>query len=248
MKKTISEKISELRKVRGLTQEQLGATLGISGQAVSKWEKGESMPDIMILPSLCEIFGISVDALFEVPGAIQKEHALKVFAEYACKKDEDYITLFEAFRSRYNESFEGKILKYGDNFLVMYDSKGMGMVINNEEYMRNLRDYDVEALSDYMMFFSNKKMLGILKHLSVDKALTKEELLRNVELSEVELNELLFLLIEKRICACDYDENLKYGYILCVEAYNIIVGLLAFFQSTPMGAQNGMTWLSRRKY
>ena len=42
MSKTISEKIAELRKKCGLTQEQLGERLGISGQAVSKWEKGVS--------------------------------------------------------------------------------------------------------------------------------------------------------------------------------------------------------------
>ncbi len=40
--KPINEKISDLRKAKGLTQEALGAKLGISGQAVSKWEKGVS--------------------------------------------------------------------------------------------------------------------------------------------------------------------------------------------------------------
>ncbi len=43
MNKPISQKISEIRKARSLTQEQLGAKLGISSQAVSKWEKGVSL-------------------------------------------------------------------------------------------------------------------------------------------------------------------------------------------------------------
>lgn len=73
MNKPISEKISEFRKARSLTQEQLGTKLGISSQAVSKWEKGESMPDIMLLPQLCEIFGVTADALLEVPTSIKKK-------------------------------------------------------------------------------------------------------------------------------------------------------------------------------
>ena len=62
----INEKIRELRKSKNLSQEALGAKLGISGQAVAKWEKGESMPDIMLLPDLCKILGISADDLLEV--------------------------------------------------------------------------------------------------------------------------------------------------------------------------------------
>lgn len=62
----INEKIRELRKNKNLTQDALGAQLGISGQAVAKWEKGESMPDILLLPDLCKILGTSADDLLEV--------------------------------------------------------------------------------------------------------------------------------------------------------------------------------------
>lgn len=83
MEKTINEKISEFRKARNLTQEQLGAKLGISGQAVSKWEKGESLPDIMLLPELCDIFGVSIDALLEVPAAVKNKNIMQDFCTYA---------------------------------------------------------------------------------------------------------------------------------------------------------------------
>lgn len=62
----INEKIRKLRKNKNLTQDALGAQLGISGQAVAKWEKGESMPDILLLPDLCKILGTSADDLLEV--------------------------------------------------------------------------------------------------------------------------------------------------------------------------------------
>ncbi|MGM9680209.1 MAG: helix-turn-helix domain-containing protein [Eubacteriales bacterium] len=67
MKTAIHEKICELRKAKGMTQEQLGANLGVSGQAVSKWEKGEALPDILLLPDLCKLLGISADQLLEIP-------------------------------------------------------------------------------------------------------------------------------------------------------------------------------------
>ena len=83
MNKSIAEKISEFRKLRSLSQQELGEKLGVTGQAVSKWEKGESMPDIMLLPELCQILGITADALLEVPSAVKKDSCMASLAEYA---------------------------------------------------------------------------------------------------------------------------------------------------------------------
>lgn len=63
MNKTLGARIAELRKEKGLTQEELAKQLGISSQAVSKWEKDISCPDIMILPSLAKILGVSIETL-----------------------------------------------------------------------------------------------------------------------------------------------------------------------------------------
>lgn len=63
MKLKIGEKIKELRYKKGLTQEEIGAILGVSAQSVSKWERGEGYPDIEMLPSLANYFGISIDEL-----------------------------------------------------------------------------------------------------------------------------------------------------------------------------------------
>ena len=48
----ISELIKKLRKEKDLTQEELGNLLGISGKAVSKWERGENLPDILIIKEI----------------------------------------------------------------------------------------------------------------------------------------------------------------------------------------------------
>ncbi len=61
---TIGEKIAELRRKNGMTQEELASLLGISAQSVSKWETGATMPDILLLPVLADVFGVRIDALF----------------------------------------------------------------------------------------------------------------------------------------------------------------------------------------
>lgn len=65
MNETMGSIIMRLRKDKGLTQEQLANALGISYQAVSKWETGNSCPDIAALPLLADLFGVSIDALFD---------------------------------------------------------------------------------------------------------------------------------------------------------------------------------------
>jgi tellurite methyltransferase len=56
--------VSRLRHTRGLTQEQLAVRLGVTAQAVSKWEKRQSVPDTALLPELALALGTSVDTLF----------------------------------------------------------------------------------------------------------------------------------------------------------------------------------------
>ena len=65
MELKIGEKIAKYRKLKGYTQEQLGELVGVSGQAVSKWENG-GVPDTYLLPAISKILGVSIDALFGV--------------------------------------------------------------------------------------------------------------------------------------------------------------------------------------
>lgn len=64
MELKIGEKISIYRKAKGYTQEQLGELVGISGQAVSKWEHG-GVPDTYLLPAIAKALDVSIDALFD---------------------------------------------------------------------------------------------------------------------------------------------------------------------------------------
>lgn len=59
----IGENIKRMRRERDLTQEEIATHLGISFQSISKWERGDGYPDITMLPSLANYFGISIDEL-----------------------------------------------------------------------------------------------------------------------------------------------------------------------------------------
>ena len=89
----LGKKIKFLRQKGGLTQEKLAEKLGIAPQSVSKWENGVAMPDITLLPLLAEIFGVSIDELFDLTAAqrlnrienrmeIEEELPQEVFKDY----------------------------------------------------------------------------------------------------------------------------------------------------------------------
>lgn len=61
--KTLGNKISELRKLKQMTQEDLASQLNVSSQAVSKWENDLSIPDITVLIELADFFQVSLDDL-----------------------------------------------------------------------------------------------------------------------------------------------------------------------------------------
>ena len=57
--------IAELRKEKGMTQEQLGDRLGVNSRSVSRWENGHGMPDISLLLELADVLGVTVQELLE---------------------------------------------------------------------------------------------------------------------------------------------------------------------------------------
>jgi len=81
MDQTLGKRIAANRKKLGLTQEQLAEKLGVTAQAVSKWENDQSCPDISMLPRLAQVFGISTDALLGCAEAESIVHEAQVVEE-----------------------------------------------------------------------------------------------------------------------------------------------------------------------
>ena len=80
MEQTLGKRIIAHRKKLGMTQDKLAEKLGVTAQAVSKWENDQSCPDITMLPKLAEIFGCSTDELLGIEPA-QKVHKAEVVIE-----------------------------------------------------------------------------------------------------------------------------------------------------------------------
>ncbi len=60
----LGDNIAYLRRTTGMTQEMLAYRLGVSSQAVSKWERQLSCPDVSLLPVIADVFEVSIDELF----------------------------------------------------------------------------------------------------------------------------------------------------------------------------------------
>jgi len=77
MANTLGSRIAEFRKAKGITQDQLAEHMGVSSQAVSKWENDISCPDITLIPKLADYFGTTIDMLLRG----ENSHTVKVVPE-----------------------------------------------------------------------------------------------------------------------------------------------------------------------
>ncbi|MDR0862059.1 MAG: helix-turn-helix domain-containing protein [Oscillospiraceae bacterium] len=82
MTHAIGQNIKKLREEQGATQDALAVKLGLSFQAVSKWELGTTMPDIALLPEIAAFFGVIIDELFKPNMRAYPNLAMRYMSEY----------------------------------------------------------------------------------------------------------------------------------------------------------------------
>ena len=85
----LGEKIKSLRKQKNISQEVFANYLGVSFQAVSKWENGNTMPDVTMIPAIASFFGVSTDELFDFNLYEMEKNVEAIVDEYSKYWDKD---------------------------------------------------------------------------------------------------------------------------------------------------------------
>ncbi|MBQ4564409.1 MAG: helix-turn-helix domain-containing protein [Lachnospiraceae bacterium] len=107
----LGKKIKSLRLQKGVTQETLAGELGVTAQAVSKWENGTTLPDIQLLPTLSVYFGVSIDELFEMTDEAHFDRIDNMLESEAFLSRADFDRAMEFLKDKASDpALEGKCL------------------------------------------------------------------------------------------------------------------------------------------
>jgi len=156
----IGKLIKELRKKKGLTQQELGDKLGIGFRSVSKWERGITLPDITIINEVSKILGISSDELLS--GKVNKEHKDKKLPSKFKITFSIAITitiiLITSFIYYYNKTYTYAITCDDPNYYVegnaVFNKNTMMLIINDLEfedeelYPVKIKNYEYQILAN----------------------------------------------------------------------------------------------------
>lgn len=121
----VGENIKALRKKKNMTQEQLAERIGVSFQAVSKWENKIAMPDVTLIPLIASLFGVSTDEIF---GYNQKEMQEEI--EKICCNAYEFR---ESDPEKSKEILEEGLKKYPENEIIL---NNMLYVTDEDETIR----------------------------------------------------------------------------------------------------------------
>ena len=177
----IGNKIRELRKKKGITQEALADTLSVSPQAVSKWEMGLTYPDMSMIPVLAGFFEVSLDILFdynvrEIKAKIQKiiDDAWKYFFDDTVK----YIEIMKSALREYpgSEELQAELLNAYEyalrdqNDLTHLDETielSQKIITESSDFIRVCNAKDIQAAA-YLKKDEYAKAKEVLESLPLD--------------------------------------------------------------------------------
>lgn len=135
-----SENMKRFRAAKGYTQEYVAEKLCVSSQAVSRWECGNTLPDVLLLPEIAELYGVLVDDLFKKQSVAYDNYAQRLSALYEISHDpEDFFRCRQEYQ---------KMIKTGE--LSQYDKWNYGWIHKAMMYFckdEALKWFD-EALAD----------------------------------------------------------------------------------------------------
>ncbi len=221
--KIFGEKLRNHRKLLGMTQEEVGERIGVSAQAVSKWEAGDCLPDCFNLKAISDLYHISADVLLEtesdgdITAAARKIEQIGTefiwSASGGGKYDDDYHRelgedLLEMWRGIYfaetgdkriqaESKARGNLRIRGPFGMKIWDDDGVVCVIKNALVDR--MQCAPQMITEVMRSLCSEDGQRLILVLSDNKTHPKEQLLSETGLELHRLNELLLLFSENRI-------------------------------------------------
>ena len=219
--KTFGEKLRNHRKNLNLTQEQVAEMIGVSGQAVSKWESGECLPDCFNLKSLGDIYGISLDILLETSNCNNIDVIAKkieqlgdefIWAKAARNQPNAHRDLGEDLwkmwkglyfievgnkDSQERDKKNGNLRICSDYGMKIWDDDGIACIVKSSLRER-IFDVDVNTLN-LMREMCTEDCFRLLSVLDPFDIISKSEITDKTSIETNRLNELLLYLMENNI-------------------------------------------------
>ena len=236
----LSKNIADLRKKKGITQEQLAEALNISPQAVSKWERDASQPDTQTLPLIANYFHVSIDYLFYGENDTYDDIYKKVFDKVAKHPQqskesyEDALTLFAHAHhgvSRWPLKNGRAIMAdeplhlSGENGLSLFSGKGYGAILTRD-FFQSITEKTVDFSCDLFAQLSDRNSLlvclAIISMSDISFGEMKEKLGFDEETLRATLDKLVAtrLVIEKeskhKSLGFTYEIHSMYHTCLCI--------------------------------
>lgn len=135
MKQTMGERISEFRKDRGMTQDGLAEKVGVTSQAVSKWENNLSVPDLSILIELADLFNVTLDELVR-----DKEETVRFIPAEKRKNIDELILRIRVLSS------DGDKVKVNLPLALVKMAIEMGIELPQISGQKGLKELDLEKI------------------------------------------------------------------------------------------------------
>lgn len=225
LNENIGKVIRELRKERKMTQEALGEAVGVSSQAVSKWESGSGgMPDIELIPAIADFFGITTDKLFgrdvvtfdnietivaEYMAALDNENTYKAWFNLFWTAQKAMLGMMPSNSMTVDAMNKDKNDEHGHYSLVNDENKdGFSLLslAENQQYaflMRKPTDYSklilpVEAYQELFAVLSDMDCLNAVLFLyrRENSKFTEKLLMENLNLTKEKAQKVTTLLIK----------------------------------------------------
>ncbi len=256
--KTFGEKLRNHRKNLGLSQENVAEKIGVTAQAVSKWENGECLPDCFNLKSLGEVYGVSLDILLEtettrdVDAVAAKIEQLADEFVWATESERDighkdlgenllklwkgiyFIEAGDRDRAQRDKQM-GNMRVMSDFGLKIWDDDGVVAVVQADlrEKLANIGERELALLGA----LATPEAIRLITSLDPCEPTPKEVILEKTGLELSVLNELLLTLLENKIIEHVFGARWKCdGYKMCghfgMAAYLILAA--AFVLSKPV--------------